>query len=383
MSDNKKIKVCHVLNRLDVGGMENGVVNICNKLDRNVFLPIICCIKGGGDMIQRLREDVCCEILNFREGKSLLRLFAMAKYFKKIRPDIVHTHGWGACSFDGIVGAKMAKVPVIINGEHGTFFLKWYQIIIQKILSKLCDITLSVSESLQNEIVSNIGISESKIKVIPNGVCIEVFTGIYDTKNLKEELAKDFGITIKDESFVIGCIGSLKPLKNQMMLLKAVNIIKTNRHSNKCIVLFIGDGPDRQSLEQYVVNEKLQEYVYFLGIRDDTPQLLSLMDILVSTSISEGMSNVFLEAMSSKLPVIATKCEGAKELIRDGVNGFLIELNDVMALSNKFGLLLNDEILLKKMSYNARQFICANYSIQKMVSAYENIYENSLNLGKV
>ncbi len=127
-----KIKLVHFLSRFDIGGMENGITNICNRINRDRFEPVVCCLKGAGSMVSRLKPDVKVINLSYPDGKAPFRPFKLSRYFKKERPAIVHTHGWGGCSLDGILGARISGVPGIINGEHGSIFLKPYQLFLQK-----------------------------------------------------------------------------------------------------------------------------------------------------------------------------------------------------------------------------------------------------------
>lgn len=370
------IRVCHVVNALDVGGMENGVVNLCNNLDRSKFEPMACCLYHIGPMANRLKPDV--RVFNMRQpqGKAIFSILKLAGLFRQIKPDIVHTHGWGGGSLYGILGAKLAGVSVIINGEHGSFFLKDYQVVLQRALASMCVLTVSVSASLKARVVRNLGIPDEKICVITNGVDTSKFTGEHDYSYIVEECAKKHGGYLSKDNFIVGSIGSLKAEKNQIMFLKALREIRQTNSEKKIKVIFVGDGPDFHKLVQFVKNNGLERDVVFLGNRQDIPQLLSAFDVLISTSISrhEGMSNVILEAMSSGLPVIATKSVGTSEVIREGEAGFLIEENDVSALINKINLLRDDPELVRSMGTQARKIAKEQYSIAKMVENYEKLY---------
>ncbi len=376
----RKIKIMHILQRLEVGGKENGIVNICNNFDRERFSSSICCLKGIGRMKTRLKPDVEVFNLNLGEGKPLLRPLVLAKFFRIMQPDIVHTHAWGGGFYSGIIGAKLARVPVAINGEHGGFGTKLYQLYAQRFLARLCNQVLSVSESLKKTIVTEVGIPSSKIHVVANGVDTARFTGDHNTAKLKEELRNNFQLIIGQNDFVVGCVGSLKRGKNQILLLRALKEIRDRDTRNRIKVLFIGDGPDRAMLETYAKNAGLSKQVFFLGIRKDVTQLLCLTDISASVSLPqfEGLSNVVLEAMASRVAVISTKSVGSTELISDGVNGFLVDVDDVKALAQKLESLASNPEVAKEAGQRAREFVTANFSLQKMVSDYEEIYTKTV-----
>lgn len=375
MLANKKINLIHVVDRLEIGGMENGVVNICNRLDQSQFNPMICCLNGEGAMTKRLHNNVKIYNLMFNGKISPFNLKKVASVFRRQRVDIVHTHGWGGGSFEGILAAKIAGVPIIINGEHGSFFEKWYQLIIQKILFKICNANLAVSSSLREQLVIKYRFSKDKIKVIENGVDLEKFSGRFSRRSVIEKLKRE-GFHVKSDLLTIISVGTLKPEKNQKLLLDALNIINQDMHGIPVQILFVGDGQDRRILTDVVRNYSLTEKVFFLGNRTDIPELLSLSDILVSTSITrhEGMSNVMLEAFASGVPVIATKSVGASELVQDGYNGFLIEVNNKRKLSKSFRLLYEHPDLLLRLRKNARETAIKSYSIEVMIKKYQDLY---------
>ncbi len=373
----KKLAVCHVLNRFDIGGMENGVVNICNCLDRSRFNPIVCCLNALGPMIKRLHPSVQLYCMDYSKGVRLRDLIDLTLFFKRSKVDIVHTHAWGEGSLYGILAARLARIPVVINGEHGSFFTRFHQRVAQRIIYSLCDANLSVSESLKNRVNTIIGLPLSRIKVIRNGVDTERFNGNYPKFEVIERLHSE-GYLIDLQSFYVIVIGSLKPEKAPMMLLCALKRLLMANPSMKLNVIFVGDGPDREKMTCFIETEGLHNVVFLLGNRDDVPELLCLADVLVSTSIArhEGMSNVMLEAMSSGVPVLATRSVGAAELVKDGVNGFLVEPGDDTILAGRLEELYYDAELLRVMRHNARTLIWDQYSIKRMMQEYEDLYDD-------
>jgi len=371
----RKISVCHVLNRFDIGGMENGVVNICNRLDRSRFNPIICCLNALGPMAKRLHPSIQVYCMDYSKGFKLRDVIDLALFFKRSKVNIVHTHAWGGGSLYGILAAKLARIPIVINGEHGSFFTKPHQKIAQRIIYSLCDAHLSVSESLKNRVNTVIGLPLSRIKVIRNGVDTEKFNGNYPKNEIIERLHSE-GYELDLQSFHAIVIGSLKPEKAPMTLLYTLKRLLMNSPSMKLKVLFIGDGPDREKMSNFIKTEGLNDAAFLLGNRTDVPEFLGLADVLVSTSIAqhEGLSNVMLESMSSGVPVLATRSVGAAELINDGVNGFLVDPNDVTMLAKRLKQLYQDTELLRSLGENARTLILDQYSIEHMLQGYEKLY---------
>ena len=371
-----KIKVMHVVSRLDTGGLENGVINICNALDRKKFIPAICCLKAFGSMAKRLKPDVRLFNLNFPEGNNLSCILKIISFFRKEKPDIVHAHGIGQGSFLCIIGAMAAGIRVIINGEHGKIRLRSHQIYLQRIISLIPDVILSVSSALKMNISLQVGIPCRKITVIPNGVDTSIFNGKHNISEFKKELLKLYNFKINDADFVLGVIGSLKPEKNQKMVLDALEMFNQIQKNNNLRILFAGDGPDKLMLMKYAADFGLDKQVVFLSERSDIYEMLSLINVLSLVSLRghEGMSNVILEAMSSGVPIISTKSTGSIELINEGENGFLVDPGDVFALCKKIELLYTNRLLAKNMGKKAREIILDRFSLQKMLSSYEALY---------
>ena len=366
-----KLKICHVVATLDTGGMENGVINISNKIDRSRFEPAVVCVKAAGSMASRLAPDV--RLINFKapEGRHPFRFTQLGRLFRAEDFSIVHTHGWGGCSLDGILGAKWGRIPLVINGEHGAFFLHPRQLMIQRFVYKLCDANLAVSDDLKDKVVQNLGIPAQKITTITNGVDCDRFHGRYDTTALLAEL----GISPSPSQLIIGNIGSLKPSKNQSLLLQAASGLLRDHPTLKLILLFIGDGPDRSKLEKQTRELGLEKHAHFLGLREDIPQVLSIIDLLVTVSTSEGMSNVTLEGFASEVPIVTTQSVGMSEIVRNGETGFLLNKNTVDELYRQLlEICTMPREQLKDMGKTAREFVLQHHSIDKMVQNYEEFY---------
>ncbi len=283
-----KIVLCHVVTSLGFGGMENGIINLANNHDRDKFEIVICCLNTAGAMAERLKDDVKLYVLHEKEGFSFTRILRVARFFRKLRPDIVHTHGWGGGSLYGILGAKLAGIPIVINGEHGSFFAKHNQMLLQRILFFLCNYNLSVSEALKIKTQEVLHVPPEKITVIRNGVDTSKFNGQYSVDKIVQVLQQE-GYAIDSNSFNIFMVGSLKPLKGHIIFLKSLKEIKKqyssiNENVNQIKGIIIGGGPDREKLQTFIQQNDLIDNVYFLGNRNDVAELLTVADLLVSAS---------------------------------------------------------------------------------------------------
>jgi glycosyltransferase involved in cell wall biosynthesis len=375
------LKVMHVVSRFNTGGMENGIVNLCNNLDRRRFQPQICCLKGLGSMVKRLNNDVQVFNMEYSEGIDLLRPIKFANFLRVQKPDIVHAHAWGMGSFEAIIGARLAGVPVVINGEHGAFFTKKYQIFIQRILSLMCNVTLSVSESLKAEIVNKLGISMRRILVIRNGVDTEKFTGDYDTTDIKKELSMHKEFFLRKDDFLVLVIGSLKPDKNQMLILQALILLNSRGVGCDLKVIFVGKGPQEAELITFVIDHGLSAQVSFFGERMDINVILGLANLLVTSSVIgfEGLPNVVLESMSSGVPVVATPSVGIGEIIKSEENGWILKSCNCDELADMLQRLILNRELVEAVGSIAQTSVRKSFSLSCMVAGYEKLYCDCIN----
>lgn len=377
-SEIPRFKVVHILHSLAMGGAENGVVNLMNNINTDIFTPIIISLVNGGSLKGRLNLNrVTLYEMGKKEGNDCLLPFRLVRLFKKIKPHVVHTHCWGTL-VEGITAAKIAGVPVVIHGEHGTIETKPRNLKIQRWFWKRCDIVLSISETLRQRLSDTVGISTNLIKAVPNGVDTEKFSSfpieqIYGFK-------KKFNIP--EDAIVIGTVGRLVPVKDQKALIEASLIIR-KKLSKKIAVVIVGDGPLRENLQNKAAELGVENIVYLPGRLENIPEVMNSFDIFVLPSLSEGISNTILEAMSCGLPIIATKVGGSVEIVKDGVYGIFTPPDNPKALANSVCRLVNDSELRKEYGNKARKTAEEKFSLQSMLNTYEQLYLDLLNKKEV
>ena len=367
-----KIKIFHILHSLQIGGLENGVVNLINNLNDGRFKHVICCVDSSGPMAERLKIPI--EIFSLQKGdrRDYLLPFKIAKIIKKIRPDIVHTRNWAA--IDGVVGARLAGVKFIIHGEHGREATdptgaNNLRKRVRKGLNPWITKFIAVSAELRNWLVYDIGINEQKVVQIINGVDTEQFKPPEEKQEAKKKLG------FKPNLFIIGIVGRLDPVKDHETLFKAFKIFSENNPKSTNLVV-LGTGHLEDRLKTVVKELDISEEVIFIGGTDRMPEFYRCLDVYVLPSIAEGVSNTILEAMASGLPVITTRVGGSTELIEDGKTGFLFTPRDYMGLANMLSFYFNNPSILKEHGFNGRRRTEERFSVTKMVKEYEKIYES-------
>jgi sugar transferase (PEP-CTERM/EpsH1 system associated) len=368
---NAILHVEHVVLTLQPGGLENGVVNVANLLPRNAFRSSICCLRDVGEFASRLHPSIDVHKMYGKGGADFRLMLSLIRHFRRTRPDIVHTRNAEAF-FYGFIAAKVARIPVLVHSEHGRDFEdRFLRFVLQRIFSKFTQVVFAVTEELRRQLSMHTGIPAESIRVLYNGVDSVRFSPASRGK-LRSQLG------VADNTLVIGSVGRLVEVKNYSLLLSAYKALSL---TNTMLIL-IGEGPERASLELLARSLGISDRVRLLGHRDDVSELISVLDVFVLPSVSEGMSNTLLEAMSAGIAVVASAVGGNKEIIRSGVDGLLFTSGDEIELKENILLLLADEILRNRLSQAGRVRVLECFSIDAMINRYGMMYSEVFSLQK-
>jgi len=373
----KKINVLHLIYKLACGGLENGVVNLANFMERKRFSNIICSLTSSDEYQYRINSDRrFIYNLNKKDGNDVSVPFKIASIIKKEQIDIVHARGWPTY-FEGILATKlMCRRVKFIFGYHGRTiedvqYIPKRRLKAQKFMSFFDDCIMTLSDEMASEYARMIDINRDKIKVIYNGV---------DTDKLRatdvelESLREEFNI--KKDDYVVGFIGRIDPVKDLQTLIDAIFIAKANISNIKLII--VGDGSERTKLQNYVNSNGMMNNVIFTGQRDDIGACLSIMNIYVQPSLYEGMSNTIVEAMASGKVVIATNVGGTPELIDHEENGILFTPGKPEELESHIQNLYLNPDKAHSLANKAYHKATKDFSISSMIENYEKLYTTLL-----
>lgn len=368
-----RIKILHILHSLQVGGLENGVVNLINRLDPERFEHVICCIASSGPMAERIERPVPIHVIGKGAGRDSLLPFKIARVVRTVSPHIVHTRNWG--TIDGVPGALLGGVRRIVHGEHGreatdpTGTNRRRQQA-RRLLSPLISRFITVSDDLRRWLVDDVGVDSGKVVQIINGVDTERFFPPEDREVVKVRAG------LNPRSFVVGTVGRLDPVKDQQLLLRAFAGFARGFAAGEAlpVLIIVGGGPEEERLRELAADLGITGSVYFAGERRDTPELLRAMDLFVLPSIAEGISNTILEAMASGLPVLATGVGGNGELVVDTKCGFLFPSGDDARLKELLFRCASDFSLRGSLGGAARTRCLEHFSLAAMAAAYGRVY---------
>jgi sugar transferase (PEP-CTERM/EpsH1 system associated) len=357
----------HLVFTFGPGGMEHGVVKIVNGVDPARVASAICSTTPADAGMRALvapRVRIV-ELNRRRHGNDPRIVAAIYRALRRERPDILHTHSWGTL-LEGIVAGRMAGVPAIVHGEHGTLQLQPRQIKAQRWAWQHADELLSVSSRLAERMSRDVGIPLDRVRVIRNGVDLSRFAAARADSGRRALGLRD------DGRIVLGAVGRLVDVKNHALFIDAVHTLI----SRGCPVVGViaGEGPLRNDLENQIAKLGLGDAVRLAGHRPHIESTLAAFDIFVHPSRSEGMSNTILEAMASGLPVVATRVGGADELVVDGETGTLVREGDGGELCDALERLVRDTPRRRAMGAAARQRAQAEFSLETMIKGYQSFY---------
>ena len=366
------LRVMHVINRLDTGGTEYGILKVIAGLDKATFEHRLCTTRGfDPGLVKAHRLDGKLFIAGQSGAERQFLLFRLARIMRAYRPHIVHSRNWG--TIEAIPAARLARVPVAIHSEHGYEVetlagLPRRQRLLRRVAYAMADAVFAVTGDLRSYHARQAWVSPEQIRVIPNGVDTRRFAPRPDQRRDARDC-----LGLLADSFVIGTVGRMVPIKDHPTLLLAAELL-VGRGVDVRVVL-AGSGPELARNQQRVESSAaLSGRVRFLGGSDKIPDVLNALDVFVLPSLCEGMSNTLLEAMSSGLPVVATRVGGNPELVEDDGSGWLFSAGDPMDLAVRLERLAHDTELRKRFGAAARQRAVAQFSLDRMVADYRKLY---------
>jgi sugar transferase (PEP-CTERM/EpsH1 system associated) len=371
--------IAHVIYRLDVGGLENGLVNLINRIPSERFRHAIISLTDYSEFRQRLtRSDVPVVALNKPPGNSPVTQFKLWRVLRRLRPDIVHTRNLGA--LEGTLPAALAGVPVRIHGEHGRDVddldgTNTRRQIIRRLYRPFVHRYIAVSGDLGSYLQQRVGVPPARIAQIYNGVDSERF---HPAAERREEVpCAGFA---GPENFVIGTVVRMQDVKDPLTLARAfVRLMQTYPGAPQQLrLVMIGGGPLREKARALLADAGIEQWAWLPGERNDVARIMRSFDLFVLPSLAEGISNTVLEAMASGLPVLATDVGGNPELIEPGVTGTLVPRNDPERMARAMRAYVESTELCRRQGAEARRTVERRFGMEAMVNAYMAVYDQLL-----
>jgi sugar transferase (PEP-CTERM/EpsH1 system associated) len=372
--------VVHVLFRFATGGLENGVVNLINRMDparfRHAILALDTVDPGFATRLQRL--DVPTIALHKPPGHAQRLYPRVWRLLREMRPAVVHTRNLAALELE--VPAWAAGVPARLHGEHGwdagdptgeAAKPRW----IRRLYRPFVQRWTTVSLDLKRYLVERVGVPQPRVQHLCNGVDVQRFApGPQGPEPIPD------GPFDPGRHWIVGTVGRLSPVKNQAGLIDAFALalaaLPAMRASARLVIA--GDGPLRGELELRVQQAGLGDAVWFAGERRDVPDVLRGLHLFALPSLGEGISNTILEAMACGVPVLATDVGGNPELVTPERTGLIVPAADRAAMALALRQAFEQRATTRQWATQARREAEQRFSLDTMVEGYARLYEQAL-----
>lgn len=375
----------HIITRLIIGGAQENTLFTVEGLSQHGYEVTLAsgpALGPEGSLIRRAQESNIDFVIVPQMRREINPYFDTLTFFKlywlikKGQYEIVHTHSSKA----GILGrlaAKLAGTEVIVHTIHGLPFhkyqgrlLNFFYIFLEKWVAQFTDRLITVSDAMKKQSLAVNLAPANKFVTIYSGMEIEKFIS---SKVNVEELRLKLGLP--PEVPVVGKIARLSPLKGHEYLIEAAQqVIKKIPQAR---FLLVGDGILKKKIINMIEKAGLRKNFVFTGIisPEEIPEVIQAMDVLVHTSLREGLARALPQALASAKPVISFDLDGAREVVIDGQTGYLIRPEDADGLAEKIIYLLSNPQLARRMGLVGQQLVRDKFGVEKMVSEIEKVYQ--------
>ncbi len=351
------------------GGAERVISNLSASLDSARYRAILCLFRPGWIQTHTESRGVRTYVIPTQGMFDWRWMLRFKRLLKDEHVNLIHAHEFDA-NVQGSFVAAFCGVPLVatIHGKN-YFWEKLRRRLAYQWVSRTATM-VAVSENLKQFIVEKVGVNSGRVKVVYNGVDALLPLSLADIDQCKKELDLPTGDQI------VGVVGNLYPVKGHQYLIAAIPAVL-----DKCpdtTFIFAGRGQLEVELKEQVQQLGIDGKVRFLGLRQDIPRILAVLDVFALPSLSEGLSMAILEAMVAGKPVIATDVGGNPELVENAKTGYLVPSQSSQALADRLiSLLTNRERALEfgKIGQLRAQ---GQFNLQSMVQAYQSLYDQCI-----
>lgn len=368
------MKIIYVINSLNRGGSEKQLYLLIKHF-RKKFDIILIVLKSGGGFENEFRT-LNIPIIYVKHNSFsfsvdyIYSIYKILTVVKKEKPAIIHSWLFKSNLISAIIKFINPKLKLIVSERNTFFWCKKRHFLMNRLIYSLSNAILVNSYKLKDEIINVFPRASGKIKVIYNGIDLNVSVG-----NIPDVL-----ILIKKKNegcIIIGYVARFASQKRHIDIIEAIPFLIKKYH-NLCFV-FVGEGPMLTSCKQKVSDYGLNDYVLFISNIDNPLSYIKYFDIMLHPSEAEGMPNAIMEGMLLGKPIIATNVGGISELIIDGKNGILIPPRRTDKIIEALMILLDDINLRYKFSCNNIERI-KGFSTTNMLSSFDKLYKSLIKI---
>ncbi|MCX7975019.1 MAG: glycosyltransferase [Candidatus Aminicenantes bacterium] len=361
----KELSLFHVDAGREWRGGQRQVLFLVRELKRKGF-PVYLVVQPDSPLERKAREENLVVIpLKMKSEADLWASFRLARLMRKKKCQLAHFHEAHSLSL-GLRAASWAKVPILVAHRRVDFPVGRHFFSRRKYGQKL-DAIIAISEGVKKVLIEG-KVPPEKITVIPSGIDFSVFDEVKDRDFLRRELS------FAPDDFLVGIVAALEDHKGHTYLFQATKIVR--QHSPKIKLIVVGTGSLRLELESQAHELGIEDIVFFLGFREDIPRILASLDLFVLSSHLEGLGSSLLDAMASRLPIVATRAGGIPEIVRHGETGLLVPPKDPETLAKAIIELYHDRKLANYLAEKGREFVRRHFSAEAMANRVVDLYFN-------
>jgi len=352
-------KIIHIIGRLNYGGAEKLLLDLCRKIDKGNFSVSVIVLQDENPLIQAF-EDAGIKLKFFHKRSKfdfgIIR--RVATYLKQEKPDVVHTHLF-AGDFWGGEAALRAKVPIIISTKHDVLDEGWWRNYLGRRARRRFNKVIAISKATQKHLIDEEKIPYQKVQVIYNGIDVNKFY-LPEPKLFKQD------------TLAIGSVGRLSKEKGQKHLIRACRFLR-NRDWK---LILVGGGPLEKDLAAQARFLGIDDHVKITGFVNDVREYFDEFDVFVLPSISEGLSLSILEAALAGKFIIATDVGGIPEIVTHNETGLLFRPKNIEGLVQHLEWVSNNRREAVRMALALQKEVLEKFDINKVIKQYEELYSS-------
>jgi glycosyltransferase involved in cell wall biosynthesis len=368
--------ILYIIPRPEIGGAERQLLMLMQGLDRTHYCPHVVCLDGDGSLLGDYQEaSESCLVLNRQKAFDWRVLQKLRAHIQNLQPAIVHTWLYIANLYGSIATRTSTQAPIIvsqrglgIDPQHSTFKI-WQMRVFNRLIAHLSD-RLLVNAQAVTEPMYQVGFQPEKTQVIYNGLNLDIHITDQQKNDLRRELH------IQPDETIFAAIARIDPKKDLETMLRAFAIVHRQNQKTRLIIAGGGYPEYQKKLDRLAEELHIHNHVNFLGFRNDPQVILSICDVSLLSSLTEGLPNAILESMALGKPVVATAVGGVPELITDGEHGYLVPKGDYEQFACSI-LNINPE-RAQEMGLAAKDKAHQQFSQQAMIDITTQVYDHIL-----
>lgn len=377
MAEADRVRVMHVVHSFGVGGLENVIVQLINRLPPAHFEHVVLALTTVSEFRQRVvRPDVRFIALHKPPGHAVPLYPQLYRLLRELRPHVLHTCNLAA--LEVVPLAWLARVPLRVHAEHG-----WdvhdpqgrnprYRRL-RRLYRPFVSHYVAVSRDLNDYLGRAVGVPARRRHLIANGVDTDTFAPARGVLRAAPGCPFEPG-----RHWLVGTVGRLQTVKNQPLLARAfVRTLQDNPAMREAArLVIVGEGPLRAEVERVLADAGMSDLAWLPGARADVAEVLRSLHLFVLPSQTEGTSCTLQEAMASGLPVVATAVGGTPDLVQEGVTGHLVPPDDEQALADAIARSFRDPDTAALQGQAAREYALRRFAVDTMVVQYQQLFDS-------